>query len=507
MKSYKIKRKTNRKIKRKTKTQKAGKVIQAGSYGCVFSNPALKCKGEQNPRDNISKLLTTKEAYNEWNENLKILPKINSIVNSNNYFLIANNEPCTPNRLTSADKEDFDEKCKIFSNISVNNINEKLESLKILHMPDGGVNISEIFTVNSLKYRFVDVNNALINLLKNGIIPMNSKELYNVYHLDIKSDNILFKNNNARLIDWGLAITGINNKLPNSLKKKNLYNNFILINNPYSSFMFCDTFNNFVMQRSNYKIPELYSDIEKYYRENMFIPGNGHTDTLILLFNQILKILNISDLGEYGIISESILFKIIINYLNHIVLKYTSNKDEPTKPFIFKYFEDVYSKNVDVWGFISSYILLLNFKSETIKLKIINIFLDNFFSIKYAADPIDINNLINQLYNLFNDDIFVNKQKIREKLKNIINMAITNDLYNLENFNEEELEKYNKIDMEIFTNSSPIFNVSTNTESKTSSPNIAAFIPSSLMNNPSYNKSFIDEIFPITKTSSKIISK
>ena len=59
------------------------------------------------------------------------------------------------------------------------------------------------------------------------IIPMNN---LNLYHFDIKADNILYKNNFVRIIDFGeMGISTSKEIIP-----RKLYNKNIQFNNPFS---------------------------------------------------------------------------------------------------------------------------------------------------------------------------------------------------------------------------------------------------------------------------------
>ena len=69
-------------------------------------------------------------------------------------------------------------------NNSKNNINKDLNKLSIINMPYGGVDILylEIIKLDSPN-GLQKLNTHMVKLLKNGIIPLNKKD---VYHTDIK---------------------------------------------------------------------------------------------------------------------------------------------------------------------------------------------------------------------------------------------------------------------------------------------------------------------------------
>ena len=187
--------------------------IASGGYGCVF-NPALLCKGEKIRTHGISKLLIKKHADQELNEIKKFVPLIEQIPNHNKYFIISNISSCIPDKLDQNDFIDFNPTCnKIISRVNVteHTINNNLDKFKILNIPNGGSKIFNYFKTFN-KETFDIFNNSLLILLTGGILPMNAK---NIYHFDLKMDNMVIDNlNTIRIIDWGLAGIQINKNIP-----------------------------------------------------------------------------------------------------------------------------------------------------------------------------------------------------------------------------------------------------------------------------------------------------
>ena len=144
--------------------KKGGQVIGAGGFGCVFK-PALKCEGSNNRTTGISKMLSNKDADEEWKEILNVKKIILKIANNDKYFLLGDMNICKPNLLSDNDKKNM-EICKSLSRIGLNsiNINKNLNKVKIINMPDGGIDIYEIFSKNTVKFEIL--NASLIDLLK-----------------------------------------------------------------------------------------------------------------------------------------------------------------------------------------------------------------------------------------------------------------------------------------------------------------------------------------------------
>ena len=194
--------KTNNKTKKNYIYNKGGKVIASGGYGCVF-NPALKCEGaSKRESKKISKLMTDRHATQEYEQINSLKQKLDSVPNYEDYFLIYDATLCRPSKLTTSDLASFSDKCTALpkDNIMKTNINTKLDELMSLNLPNGGLPVDDYLYSDGTFEKMYKVHSYLIKLLKNGIIPMNNK---NVYHSDIKDSNVLIDDTGkARLIDW-----------------------------------------------------------------------------------------------------------------------------------------------------------------------------------------------------------------------------------------------------------------------------------------------------------------
>ena len=227
----------------KENNKKGGEAIASGGFGCVFS-PALKCKNRKRNNKNISKLMIKKHALHEYNEIVNLRKKIHTVPNYKNYFLINDLHLCEPEKLSSDDLKNFGKKCKALpkDNINAKNVNNSLDKLNILNMPYGGLPVDD-FVQNGVTYLdLIELNNALIKLLNNGILPMNEK---NIYHSDIKDSNILVEKQDtikARLIDWGLSEEYVpfkDSPFPNNWRNRPLQFNI-----PFSIIIFSEDFVN-----------------------------------------------------------------------------------------------------------------------------------------------------------------------------------------------------------------------------------------------------------------------
>ena len=369
----------NNKLQNGEKLQNGGKVVASGGFGCIFS-PELKCENSvQDVRNTnkVSKLMITKYAEDEYNkiETFKDILKV--IPNYDNYFLLSDFQLCKPNKLTKEDLKDYGKKCKALKkkDITAKNINENLDKIMTINMPNGGVDIEQFIlnqmgTISSINTTYIiNLNNSLIDLLVNGIIPMNK---LNVYHCDIKDSNVLVKIEGqeqeqeqepvlrTRLIDWGLSIILDNEKgIP-----KNLYRRPFQFNVPFSSVLFNKDFTKLYSHFLELNPEPDYYQIREFVINYIFIwndiRGPGHLSAI----NDIVRKLTIKDL--YSIKKENIkdhfveydfTYYYIIEYLSKILAKYTKNGTFD----IMTYFETVFIKNLDIWGFTMIYIVLYEY--------------------------------------------------------------------------------------------------------------------------------------------------
>lgn len=411
--------------------QKGGEVIASGGFGCIFK-PELQCSNNDPTRETnrISKLMINKNAIEEFNliQNFKNI--LNTIPNYENYFLLDNFTLCKPNKLTKNDLKKYNKKCKALKkkNITVKNINKSLDKILSLNMPDGGIDVEDFIEKDKhfIKTKFIKLNNSLLDLLKNGIIPMNK---LNVYHCDIKDANVLvqIKNNdiNTRLIDWGLSI--IHNSETEFPRK--LYRRPFQYNVPFSSILFNKEFirryHNFVNLNPNPNYFQIREFVINYIFIWNNIRGPGHLDAI----NKIVKIFTLSELSgikkkkiRNHVIEYDFTYYYIVEYISKILHKYTNNG----KLELLKYFNTVFLKNIDIWGFTMIYICIVEHLYNSFKnlndyqIQIINKikYIIIHFLYENPIHPINIDSLVIELTNL-NDIIDKNFTDIHKKYNDI----------------------------------------------------------------------------------------
>tara|TARA_B100000886_G_C20426702_1_gene494498 strand:- start:4676 stop:6064 length:1389 start_codon:yes stop_codon:yes gene_type:complete len=408
-----------------------GSAIASGGFGCVF-NPSIKCKNKKTKKNHVSKLMLTKLAEDEIKDSKKLLTDLKKIPNYLDYFIVPENI-CNPNSLTLEDKVNFDSECTSLGkqNINSKNINKSLSKLKIIQLPEGGKDLSNYFAENVLSLeRMITINKLLVNLLNNGIVKMNNKH---IYHFDVKSSNILIKENSLRLIDWGLS-----NKLtpefvsdkfiPKRMKFRPFHYNM-----PFSIIVLNDEsniyINSFIKTR-----PTLDTTIDFLYNlyENKIsqtIIGKHHDELIKFILSNHLYPNKNPDL-------------VIFTYIAEIVKHFTENG----RFMVEKYFYDVYLKNCDIWGFATVYLLFaidnvnnlsMTQKDKTLlKKKIFDIYKK--YIIEFSYKPIPIKKFSEELLKL--NSIIKNSNKELSMHFNLTTGNFDKDTYNPRELNEKYLE-------------------------------------------------------------------
>jgi len=356
-------------VKNIKKNKKGGEAVAAGSYGCVF-RPPIRCNDSSTPYNPsyISKLMYNDESvYKEKEEMDRVKEIIKKIPNNENYFLLMNTSICDPSLLNKEDLKLFDEKCDLFTKkgITSKNVNSNLKKLKLINMPDGGMEVDDyiynLLQINDKKQKyinFININNGFINLLNNGIVPINNNGLN---HMDIKGNNMLIDTNGyVRLIDWGLACKNNGQTIPEEITNHTLH-----FNNPFSNIFYNDYLKKW-LQNEYLKIKasnELYNkksgqaELLKIVAVNMlnsvieYNRTSGHYTSIVSILHDIYKIYAIDN--GYNTVDYNVLIQnTIIEYIQSVLLAYVDDNGN------FKdteYFYEVFTKNVDIWGFLTGY--------------------------------------------------------------------------------------------------------------------------------------------------------
>ena len=409
--------KKNKKLKRNIKKEKerkktqrvfnGGKAINSGSYGCIFK-PALKCKNNQslkntNKKNLISKLMDNEDAIIEYENILNVQSHIKQIPNNDDYFLVNDITMCVPDKLSNSDLYMVDNVCDIvkYNGYDKTNINNNINNFKIINMPYGGITLNKLWEqmvmiedIEDIENRFIKVNMLLIKLLENGIIPLNKSGMY---HMDIKDENIIISDDikYARLIDWGLSQKINNNIIPSRFIQE------FQFNLPFTNILFNLNIINLIKQSlNNEKIKKKSLLNMKMIVKNIItkLKYNGHYMSILYYIIIIYYPNKVNKFNNPEYIKFAV--DIMCNYIATAIIHYTDVSGEFQ---LIKYCREVYLHNVDVWGFIISYLYsiiytieLPIYKAKFIK-SVSDIIINYCFNSKYAISPIPVDKVINDL--------------------------------------------------------------------------------------------------------------
>lgn len=346
---YYTKRRLQQQQQRRTK---GGKVVGSGGFGCVF-RPALKCKGkERTTKKMVSKLMVSKYAESEYDEITEFKSLLKSIPNYEKHFLLNDITICQPDTLSPSDLRHFNSKCHALEGeYSAETINSDAKTkLKVLTIPDGGKDLKHY--MDSIGYKELPaVNDKLIDLLVGGIVEMNKKH---VLHADLKDSNIMMNAERATIIDWGLSTSYTAAQIPDRIKNRSIYYNL-----PFSGIIFNTLFDEMYLQflHTADKTPTQQTTrvfVGQYVEAWFNYRGEGHYS----LIKRLVGCLFVDSL--ISIDTEEVAMNLIVDYVVAILMKYTK-KHKFNK---HKYFMDVYRHVIDIWGFMTVYLSVLEMLSH-----------------------------------------------------------------------------------------------------------------------------------------------
>lgn len=389
--------------------------IENGGFGCILS-PAILCNNKTK-KNYISKLLSYHDGIKEMYNITKLQKLLKKIPNYSNYFLIDDITSC------KTTKHKIKTNCKQYLSNEIINI----------IMPYGGIDLREYYNKKISVENEIELNNKLIELLTKAILPMNK---LHIFHGDIKSKNILvtFINNkiNLKLIDWGIS----------HVSKEIIQSRPLHINMPFSIILFEPEFKkSFINYLSkdvvlNYQLIRTF--IINYYTERL-----NKDISHFYIFNNLMKklfyedLINIKNIKEkHFIIYYEYTFYFIIEYLTAIIYHYTKNKVLN----LDKYYNDIYSKIIDIWGFFNLFDMLYD-KVYNIKVKDkydnnILFLIKDFYVNEIYSNPLQIINTDKMIItikeinnNLNKTSTFVYKTNIKKNLYKIkLNSTIKNKI-------------------------------------------------------------------------------
>ena len=325
--------------------QNGGIPIFAGAQGCVFK-PSLKCKNQRrNYNDgNISKLGQKEGAEAEMREYDKIKQYLRQIKNYKQYFSVQA-ALCEPDPLEPHDLVNFDDICTNLQrvNITATNVNANLSKLRMINMPDLGIDLKkwmEQTSFNAANLR--QLNDHISKLLIHAVVPMNQ---LGVIHNDLKSENVMIdRTNNSRIIDWGLAgITTPTQVIP----VHHFMNNPVTFNRPFSTMVIStdalELYSSVVLKSTTAASTITVEQI-KHFTRAMY---KEYIDVYDISGYKYLQYIFKSMFGS----NDEALMDTVATYNAEILYHFTDRTG--LKFRLDEYFSKVYRYNTDVWGLMS----------------------------------------------------------------------------------------------------------------------------------------------------------
>ena len=374
----------------KSRQSDGGKAIASGGYGCVF-RPAIACKGETNPRpDSISKLMLKDKAEDEMEEIEEALKLVKGIPNYSKYFALTDYHMCVPGKITKEDEKSFIDQCINPLGVTSEYVKKDPSDYRLVVSPDLGKDLSkalkDMFTrarddkpgsagYQHLIRNLINLNNTSYDFLKNGIAKMAKVGLY---HADVKPQNVMTNYNRdlakpsfteMKLIDYGLV-------LPPGADAAYSVNSFVMFNAPFSMFMFGrevkDDINRLLKNEAHVyeedKIGQggnqnryegrISAGMERIINDHVFSYARDHIPYMESIGSRAFGI----STSKY----RSSFRNVFIDYCTVVVLDFTDRTDKKRPRFnAVKYWVDVLQYNLDVWGFLTSFLLLASYSQIT----------------------------------------------------------------------------------------------------------------------------------------------
>ncbi len=253
--------------------QSGGKLVGQGAYGCGFF-PGFRCASDKKRSKQFSKFMEHNDAMQEYQEVQhirKVDPQLKYSVYPNKIcnlhpddFDIANEEGLFDCPMIDQDL-DIEQKKEMYELMS------KKGLTKLLQAPYGGEELQKIKDI--IVYSKTDMKMDIIKILKELVNVFDALVLYqskNLVHLDIKSDNIVCKDE-CKYIDFGISST-INNILkPNSEIYKKLYDwskrGYLLRYRPFDMlFIFDDIWSNINNISNTNSSQFLKKEVDSYFK-------------------------------------------------------------------------------------------------------------------------------------------------------------------------------------------------------------------------------------------------
>lgn len=334
IKSHTLSSFSSSKFHTKTLRNRDTKVIGEGGFGCVV-NPNIACRmanGKVVPssRKYITKIMEPDDFEKEFQDVQNVKSILKQIPNYKQYFLLDIHE-CKPEKVEQAAITTIQDGCKYFNDKT----QQDLEGMNTLLMPFAGSRTDKYVETLRSKEEFKTFNSKLVNLLRYGVMKMNDA---NVYHCDIKLQNVLFNKNKLLLIDWGFSyvhhhISSFD--IPTKFVRYPLH-----FNMPITVCLFGESIRKAISTKIQSQKGKInFDEVAKYAWSLVKSSRKGHYQILVEQYDRVKPINVLKSFDEFA-----------MNTYKRIFMKYTNEK---TSFFdLYRYFKEFYLHNVDLYGII-----------------------------------------------------------------------------------------------------------------------------------------------------------
>jgi len=401
------------------RTVEGGKAIGAGGYGCVL-RPAIRCKGEETSQQGyISKLLTIDAAKEEMSEIDDAFLVIKDIPNYEKYFAVTDYRMCIPANLTKEDKKDFKYMCEQPLGLTAKEFDKrKNNEVRAIISPDLGLDVRQslkmLFSNSSeqnIRKYLAKFNLKAADFLENGLSQL---QKHDYYHSDVKPENMMTKLNlksvsesfdYIKLIDFGLA-------LPINASASDV-NDSMLMNFPFTAPLFRSDVTQSINRKINRSLVNgkfdnlakqtLKKQLKDYASYLFLTIRTGHT-SYIMEIGPTAYNMSKGEFIDYllEIWSEYVLEAITTTLR---VTKNNSTNHDEIRFAVQPYWENIYKYNLDVWGFLTTFLILASYANKNGHTKIARLYLKRIvkkylYNQKYGGQKIPVNAICNELRNL-----------------------------------------------------------------------------------------------------------
>jgi serine/threonine protein kinase len=331
-------------LSKKTLKSKRTKVIGEGGFGCVLK-PNITCKlrnGQKIPSNQkfISKLMDREDFEDEFKDVQSVKAIIKGIPNYNKYFLVDIHQ-CKPDTYNSGEIDAIKRDCKYFKDKT----KQELSEMNTLIMPYGG-NRSDhaIEEIMNQKDNLVKFAATFAIFFEKAILEMNRR---NVYHCDIKLQNILYQKNKLMLIDWGFSYIHDDNvasafHVPNKFCRYPLH-----FNMPITVCLFGENIFSAIQRKLHSEGTSVdFVKVARYAWEIVKTSRKGHYELIVDNYN-FLKPSNYKDSFD----------EFAIKIYKDVLQKYTNSEKDFDS---YRYFKECYLPNVDIYGIIICYVSFMD---------------------------------------------------------------------------------------------------------------------------------------------------